>query len=80
MTMERIRTAVIGVGSLGQHHARVMATHPNSELIGIVDTDMKRRDKICAMHGARGFDSPASLIGLAQAAVIAVPVMPARCL
>ncbi|MGA2090702.1 MAG: Gfo/Idh/MocA family oxidoreductase [Endomicrobiales bacterium] len=71
--MNKIKTAVIGVGSLGQHHARIMATHPGSELVAIVDTDVKRREKIASSFSVASFDSAHDIIGLAQAAVISVP-------
>ncbi|MCX5778093.1 MAG: Gfo/Idh/MocA family oxidoreductase [Elusimicrobia bacterium] len=71
--MNKIKTVVIGVGSLGQHHARIMATHPNSELVGIVDPDAKRRDKIAAPYHIPTFGTAHEIIGLTQAAIIAVP-------
>lgn len=71
--MGKIKTAVIGVGSLGQHHARIMATHPSSELVAIVDQDAKRREKIAAPYAVPTFADAHDVIGRAQAAVIAVP-------
>lgn len=44
--MSKIKIAVIGVGSLGQHHARILSTHENAELIGVVDADAKRGESI----------------------------------
>ncbi|MDR0310133.1 MAG: Gfo/Idh/MocA family oxidoreductase, partial [Acidobacteriota bacterium] len=35
--MDKIRVGVIGVGALGQHHARVYASLPEAELVGVVD-------------------------------------------
>ena len=37
-----IRIAVVGVGSLGQHHARVCAGLPDAVLAGVFDTDRDR--------------------------------------
>ncbi|MDR2427113.1 MAG: Gfo/Idh/MocA family oxidoreductase [Endomicrobium sp.] len=73
--MSTVRTAVIGVGSLGQHHARILGTHPNSKLEFIVDTDEKRANKIAKANPA----NPAVLTDFKQiisktdAAVIAAP-------
>jgi predicted dehydrogenase len=71
--MEKLTTAVVGVGSLGQHHARILSQHPASSLVAVVDNDLKRAEKI-----ASGLHVPAckdhhDVIGKARLAVIAVP-------
>ena len=47
--------AVIGVGHLGQHHARLLAAMPDVELVGVVDIKPERADGDCraARHDAR---------------------------
>ena len=73
--MNTIRAAVIGVGSLGQHHARILGAHPNSKLEFIVDADEKRGEKIAKANAAK----PAvltdfrQLIGKVDAVVISAP-------
>jgi predicted dehydrogenase len=37
--MSRIKVGVIGVGHLGEHHARIYSELPQAELIGIYDSD-----------------------------------------
>lgn len=71
--MGKIDIAVIGVGSLGQHHARILAGLPEANLAGIVDTDQKRREKLAAQHKTFAFASAAELAGKIKAAVVAVP-------
>lgn len=71
--MDRIKTAVVGVGSLGQHHARILASHGSSLLAAVADADQKRADKIAALYGTASFRDYSSLKGVASAAVIAVP-------
>jgi predicted dehydrogenase len=71
--MDRIKTAIIGVGSLGQHHARVLAKHPLSELCGIIDTDQKRREKIAGLYNVPAYGSWQQLPTGVRAAVVAVP-------
>lgn len=71
--MDKIKTAVIGVGSLGQHHARILARHPGSDLAGIVDTEVKRREKIAGQYNVPSFSQVRDIIGKAQAAVVSVP-------
>ena len=38
MAKPKIKCGVAGVGSLGQHHARIYATLPGAELTGIFET------------------------------------------
>ncbi len=71
--MSRIKTAVIGVGSLGQHHARILAKHPKSELFAVVDSDQKRGEKIASLYGARYTDNLGDIKNKVQAAVVSVP-------
>ena len=41
-----IRTGVIGVGNIGQHHARIYASLPDSHLVGIADIHPGRAQEI----------------------------------
>ncbi|MDR3274467.1 MAG: Gfo/Idh/MocA family oxidoreductase [Endomicrobium sp.] len=68
-----IRTAVIGVGSLGQHHARILGQHSNSTLEFVVDADEKRSEKIAGANKTKYLTDFNELIGKIDAAVIAVP-------
>lgn len=43
-----IKVAVIGVGHLGQHHARIYSEHPDVNLIGVVDCDVALSKKIAS--------------------------------
>ena len=40
-----LKAAVIGVGSMGRHHARLCADMPGVDLVGIVDTDQETRSQ-----------------------------------
>lgn len=68
-----IQLAVIGVGSLGQHHARLAGSLPGIALAGIVDTHRKRADHIARKLHTRGYTNYQSLLGQIDAAIIAVP-------
>jgi predicted dehydrogenase len=72
---ERLRVAVIGVGHLGQHHARLFASMSDVELIGVVDTKPGRADEIAATHQTRAFASAGALVGHIDAVTIAVPTV-----
>ena len=55
MSSPRIRCGVAGVGSLGQHHARIYASLPTAELVGIFEMNDARAAEICARHNCRRF-------------------------
>jgi len=71
--MNKINTAVIGVGSLGQHHARILSQHENSNFIGVVDASQERGKQIAAACKSVYFSSVDDIIGKVNAVVIAVP-------
>ena len=48
-----LRVAVIGVGYLGKHHARLLAGIEGARLTAVVDTDMERARAAVGESGAR---------------------------
>ena len=70
-----IRIAVIGVGSLGQHHARVCAGLPGTTLAGVFDTDRDRAEEVAARHGCRTFEHLRDLLPEVDAVTLAVPTV-----
>jgi predicted dehydrogenase len=71
--MSRIRTAVIGVGSLGQHHARILSAMPDVELVGVVDIKPERAKEVAAPYGTMAFTNASDLTGRVDAVSIATP-------
>ncbi len=69
----RLRVGVVGVGHLGQHHARVYAQTPGVELAGVADKRIERAREVAARHGVRAFGEPADLVGRVDAVSIATP-------
>ena len=68
-----LRVAVIGVGHLGKHHARILGTLPGVNLVAVVDTNQARAEEIAAANGTRALLNPTPLIGQVDAVSIAVP-------
>jgi predicted dehydrogenase len=68
-----LRVGVVGVGSLGQWHARVFSELPQAQLVGVCDADPDRAAEIAARYGTRAFASPEALAGEIEAASVAVP-------
>jgi len=73
--VKKFNTAVIGVGSLGQHHVRVMAAHPQSNLVFVIDTDTARAAEVAHKHKQDVSISAdyKDIIGKVDAVVIATP-------
>ncbi len=68
-----MRVAVVGVGSLGRHHARILASLPEAELVAVVDRDGERARAIASEHGTVGFDDLRALGDDLDAVTVAVP-------
>jgi predicted dehydrogenase len=67
--------AVIGVGHLGQHHARLLASIEGVELVGVCDTNRSRADDIAAKFGGQSFGDVRDLVSRVDAVTIAVPTV-----
>ena len=69
-----MKVGVIGVGAMGQHHARVYHEMEGVELIGVSDVDQVRAEEIAAMHGTEAYTDHKELLACDLDAVsIAVP-------
>ncbi len=71
--MSRLRTAVIGVGYLGNFHAQKYAALEGVELIGVVDADADRAAEVAAACGCQPFTDYRALIGKVDAVSVVVP-------
>jgi predicted dehydrogenase len=68
-----LRVAVIGVGHLGKHHARILSALDGAALIGVVDKIPERAAEIAASSGARAFTDAGEVLDQVDAVTIAVP-------
>ena len=68
-----LRVAVIGVGHLGKHHARILSSLPGVELVAVVDTNRARAEEIAAASGTHAVFDYTELIGKVDAVTTAVP-------
>lgn len=71
--MSPLRIAVIGVGRLGQAHARVCAELPEAALAGVCDTDPARARAVASRHGVRVFPDIDAACEAAEAVSVVVP-------
>jgi predicted dehydrogenase len=68
-----VRVGVIGVGYLGQHHARIYSEIDGSELVGIVDVDQERADSFAAKYGCPAHTDYRALFSAVDALSIVTP-------
>jgi predicted dehydrogenase len=68
-----LSVGVIGVGALGQHHARHLASLAEVRLAGVYDSDAGRAAKIAADLGTRAFRDMDDLLDQVEAVTVAVP-------
>jgi predicted dehydrogenase len=73
MPGERVRVAVIGVGHLGRHHARILSSLEGVELVAVVDTDAERAAAAAAATGASARADFREMFDQVDAVTIAVP-------
>ncbi|MGM0398290.1 MAG: Gfo/Idh/MocA family oxidoreductase [Halobacteriota archaeon] len=63
---------VIGVGSMGRNHARVLSETLGVNLVGVTDADDDRAQAVAAEYGTRAM-SRSLLLSVADVVVVAVP-------
>lgn len=67
-----LRIAVVGGGTMGANHVRVLSQHPDTELVGLVDTDAERGADLAARF-AIPHVADLDMLGSLDGAVVAVP-------
>lgn len=78
--MNRLRVAVIGVGALGRHHARILSELDGVELIAVADSHSERGQEVAARHQTRWVADYGQLLDkdLVDAVSVAVPTFAHR--
>ncbi len=75
MSESPIRTAVVGVGHMGRHHARLYHELPQSQLVAVVDVNADRAAEIARQYHTRALASVDELPDDVQAVTVAVPTI-----
>lgn len=73
MNASPLRAAVVGVGHLGRHHARILSQLPGVVLVAVVDTNEPRAREIAAAAGARPYTDARAVLGEVDLVSIAAP-------
>ena len=71
--MQKIRTAVIGVGYLGRFHAQKYAQASGCELVAVVDSRAEAREQVAAELATRPLAEHLSLLGQVDAVSVVTP-------
>ena len=73
MAPDLLRAAVVGVGHLGRHHARILASMEGARLTAVVDAIPERAAEIAAAYSTRGLTDARDILDEVDAVVVAVP-------
>ncbi|NRB07354.1 MAG: Gfo/Idh/MocA family oxidoreductase [Richelia sp.] len=71
--IQPIRIGVIGVGNMGQHHARVLSLMKDVELVGVADINVERGLETASRYKVKFFEDYCDLLTHVDAVCIAVP-------
>lgn len=58
----RIRSALVGCGRIGERHAAILSSSPESELVALVDTQRSKAERYASKHGGRPYTDLADMI------------------
>jgi predicted dehydrogenase len=78
---DTIHVAVVGLGRMGSHHARVYSQMPGVKLLAVVDTNRAAAQRAAEQYNCTAFDSLDALLAAdlpLDAATIAVPTIAHR--
>jgi predicted dehydrogenase len=70
-----VRIGVVGVGHLGRHHARLLASATGAQLVGVVDLSPERAEAAAAANKCPSYTDYRALLGQVDAVSIAVPTV-----
>lgn len=68
-----MKVAVVGVGHLGRHHARILSTLADVHLVGVADVNGPRAQDIASQYGCTAYADWRELLGVVDAVSIAAP-------
>ncbi len=69
---QKVKIGVVGIGHLGKEHARILASLPQAQLVGLCDIDPSKKEKADAL-GVPFFKDFRDLVGRVDAVTIVTP-------
>jgi predicted dehydrogenase len=78
--MNRLRVAVVGVGALGRHHARIVSELDGVELVAVADSQAERGQEVANKHQTRWVSDYRDLLdkNVVDAVSVVVPTLAHR--
>ena len=73
--MQTLRIGVVGVGHLGQHHARNYSEMEGCRLVGVADIDRKTATRVAGQVRTQAFFDHKLLLGEIDAVSVVVPTI-----
>ncbi len=73
--MSDVRVGVVGVGALGQQHARVYRDILGAQFVGVHDIDRSRAEDVSSRFGGAAFPTLDALLQSVDAVSVAVPTV-----
>ena len=70
-----VKVGVIGVGYLGQHHARIYSEIKDAELTALIDTDEERVKTLAAKYNCKAYSVYKDVINELDAVSIVTPTI-----
>ena len=71
--MDKVKVGIIGVGYLGEQHARILSYLEEAELVGIADIDMKKSMTIGNRYNVQYFQHYEEMMDEIDAGIVATP-------
>jgi UDP-N-acetylglucosamine 3-dehydrogenase len=70
----QLKAAVIGVGAMGQHHARVYDQIPTVRLLGVADADAEAGEQVAQLHHTVAYTDHHRMLDEARPEIVSVVV------
>ncbi len=70
-----VRVAVIGVGALGRHHARILANMEGVNLVGVADPNRSQAETVAEQHQTKAVTDYTELLDECDAVSIVAPTL-----
>ena len=60
--MAKLKVGVVGLGGIGNNHARCYTANPHTDVVAVCDMNKERADKAASTYGAQAFYSVRSML------------------
>ena len=68
-----VKVAVVGVGALGEQHARIYSELPEAELVAVVDIEEEKGRQVASRYNCRSYQRYEDVLDSVEAVSLAVP-------